>query len=147
MASDGKLLEKKLSVALKQHCSQYSAWYYRFPDTRAARNLISEQPGDFMFLCGAGATLIECKSTDNGSAFKDLLDKRQIGKHRLWNRAGQPSLFMYGDDLDESVVIYHGSEVIRAWDDHGMSGLSSTWQTSYDALSAWVLQYHQTTTR
>lgn len=141
--SDGKLLENKLSVALKEHCCRYPSWYYRFPDTRAARNIIAEQPGDFMFLTGTRATLIECKSTEQETPFPNLLDKRQIGKHRLWLRAGQPSVFVYGDDWLERAQIFDGESVVEAWDDGRMNDLAPVSEWDYSALATWLFHYQK----
>jgi hypothetical protein len=95
MRNDGTKLEGKVQDALK-----------------AARNLIANQPGDFLMTLPGAAILIECKSTWDGASFWSLLDATQLAKHRLWQRAGHPTVFFYGNHRKGEVALYRGDAVI-----------------------------------
>lgn len=112
MKNDGTKLESKVQDALKAYCANHLALWYRFPDSKAARNLIVNQPGDFMMTLPGAAILIECKSTWDGATFWSLLDATQLAKHRLWMRAGHPTTFFYANLRKGEVVLYRGDAVV-----------------------------------
>lgn len=111
-SNDGTALQDKVQAALKAFCETRKAFFYRFPDTKAARGrYLPAQPGDFMLLLPGRAILIECKSTEVSAPLKKLLDPGQCGKHRLWWRSGHPSAFVYGD-LQRNWVEWHDGRAV-----------------------------------
>ena len=119
--NDGIYLQEKLASILKAYKEYNPAFDHRFSDTKSARgNYIKSQPGDFMLLVPFGALLIECKSTVTGIglltlAHHGIVGKRQIAKHRLWQRAGHPSLYLYADlskGKDKAVYEWHDGRYV-----------------------------------
>jgi len=113
MKNDGKLLEKKLQETLKQYTEKIPSFYYRFYDTKSARNFIPSQPGDFFLLIPGGCILLECKSSNIGNSLITLAhkNKQQIAKHKLWLRSGNPALYVYLD-LNTREVQWHISQQV-----------------------------------
>lgn len=103
---------------MKNYTTHHKGFGHRFPDTKSARgNFIQSQPGDFFLLVPGGSLLIECKSTIAHAsllalAWHGVVGKRQIAKHRLWQRAGHPSLYLYGDLVNKTFEWHTGDKVI-----------------------------------
>lgn len=121
--NDGKSLESCFQAAAKAWCSANRGFFHRFTDTHAAGNLVQPQPGDFLLCLYGAALLVECKSTSKGSPLKRLLTsetaKKQLGKHRLWQRSYSPSGYLWADVTTGEAHWYDGADVIRAMDDKG----------------------------
>lgn len=112
--NDGTVLQDKMQEALKTFQENKASFFYRFADTRTAATWLPVQPGDFLWLLpGVPAILIETKSTDTGATLKSLLDPAQCGKHRLWQRAGHLSAFVYADLASQRVEWHDGRKVVR----------------------------------
>ena len=82
--------------------TEQGAFSYAFPDSYAARGqFMQAQPGDMMLLWPRRAILIEVKYSEVHLDILSMLKsegahaKRQLAKHRLWHRAGHPSLFVF----------------------------------------------------
>lgn len=112
--NDGKWLENSLQGALKKYCQQYPAIYHRFYDTHSARNPLPTQPGDFLLVTEGRTYLLECKSTVISTNIKTLARRTpaQIGKHKLWLRAGGLSRYVYLDLLLDKLVLIDGRELV-----------------------------------
>ena len=129
--NSGELLEGKVRLALKTLQSKTKAFGHRFPDTKTARSgILPPQPGDFMLLVPGKAVLIECKSTNANTsllsmAHKGDVGKRQIAHHRLWNRSGNPSLYLWLDIKSGLIEIHLGSNVVDKLDKPVFVGASS----------------------
>lgn len=117
--NDGTKIQDKLQEALKDYSQNNKGFYYRFYDTKSARGAtLPAQPGDFFLLIPGQCLLIECKSSEVSTsvttlAHKGPVGKRQIAKHKLWNRAGHTSLYCYLD-LKTGIVEWHsGTNIIN----------------------------------
>lgn len=111
--NDGTRLQDTVQAALQWYCENTRAYYHRFPDSKSASRFLQVQPGDFMLLVRYEAILIECKSTDTGEPFaSSLANKAQLGKHRLWHRAGHPSYFIFADYLNSTLSLRDGRDVL-----------------------------------
>jgi len=117
--NDGTYLQDKLQAALKPYSEMRKAFWHRFPDTKSAGGFrfLSPQPSDYLFVAPGVALLIECKSTRVGADIITLahhgdVGKRQIAKHKLWHRAGHPSLYLYGDLSIDVFHFYDGRDVV-----------------------------------
>ena len=114
----GKWFEDKLHPALKSIQSKQKAMCHRFPDTRAARNPLPAQPGDFLLNMAGMAILIEAKCSsvhDNlTSGFSSLWPKGEAAFHRLWHRSGQPSWVIFCHYDTEIVHIWAGEDIAYA---------------------------------
>ncbi len=108
----GKWFEDKVQDALKQIQSKHTAMFHRFPDTRAARNILPAQPGDHMLIMNGMAILIEEKCSDvhaslrNG--FSALFPKEEAAQHRKWHRAGMPSWILFCNYSNKQVELWQG---------------------------------------
>lgn len=121
--NNGEYLQDKLAIAMKTYTAENAGYSHRFPDTKSARgNFLQSQPGDFFLLVPVGSILIECKSTVSNASLLSLawhgpVGKRQIAKHKLWKRAGHPSLYLFGnltDGKNKATFEWHlGSQVIN----------------------------------
>ncbi len=112
--NDGKLLENLLHQSLKGYCQKHLAVYHRFYDTHSARNPLPAQPGDFLFVVQGRAFLLECKSTVVSTQIKTLAKRSpaQIGKHKLWIRAGGFSRYVYLDIIKNRLVLLDGQDLV-----------------------------------
>ena len=61
----GKAAEKRVDAVLKKWNDKAGFAYWRLPDTRAARNYLPAQPGDFGFFCNKRGGIIEVKATEH----------------------------------------------------------------------------------
>jgi hypothetical protein len=115
MANDGKWLEKHIQEALYRWQCEHKSFFHRFYDSKSAGGYMPAQPGDFLWLLPEKpAILIEAKSTEKSASLKSLLDSGQCGKHRLWQRAGHVTAFIYADRAKNLLAWYRGEEVVRA---------------------------------
>lgn len=62
MINSGKYLEDMFQTQFDRD-DVPGVWCHRFPDSKAARNLIGKQPADFLLaVIGGSSSLVECKS-------------------------------------------------------------------------------------
>lgn len=114
MANDGKWLERMVQDALHDWQCERRSFFHRFPDSHDARGFLPAQPGDFLWLLpDRPAYLLEAKSTEKSATLKSLLDPGQCGKHRLWQRAGHQTAFIYGDRATGKLAWYRGEDVVK----------------------------------
>lgn len=118
--NDGTYAQDKLQAALKAYCQAHKGFYHRFPDTKSAGmfTFLKPQPADYLFVFPGCSLLIECKSTKVGERIVTMahhgeVGKRQVAKHKLWHRAGHPSLYLLYDYTLERFKFYDGRDV--AW--------------------------------
>lgn len=118
MANDGTYLQDKLQEVLKTFTEYNRGFFYRFYDTKSTQGgFLPAQPGDFFLLVPAAGILIECKSTEVGTPLTTLahhgkVGKRQIAKHRMWHRAGHPSLYLYYNFKTKIFEWHKGESVV-----------------------------------
>ena len=65
ISNTGKKAEKIVEAVLKKWNGRSGFAYFRLPDSRAARNFLTAQPGDFAYYCGPRAGILEVKSTQH----------------------------------------------------------------------------------
>ena len=65
ISNTGKKAEKLVEAVLKKWNNRSGFAYFRLPDSRAARNFLMAQPGDFAYYCGPRAGILEVKSTQH----------------------------------------------------------------------------------
>jgi hypothetical protein len=117
--NDGDYLQAKLYSALADYVRYQPGFKYRFYDTKSTRgSFLPAQPGDFFLLVPEACFLIECKSSVAGvsllsMAFKGAVGKNQIAKHRMWHRAGHPSLYLYLDLASNRIEWHTGVNVVN----------------------------------
>jgi hypothetical protein len=92
--NDGKYLERAVEQYL-QELKRIDVTYLRLPDSRAARNLISAQPADFLISSKRAEKpfLLECKSkgvTSKNGIFKFDKKFQQYPFMLRWRKAGTP---------------------------------------------------------
>ena len=101
--------------ALKEMAVHLPCLWHRLADTKAARNYVREQPGDFMLLAGV-AHLFELKSSDSGRTLKQMLNtqggRRQVAQARKWLRAGGMAWFLYLNEQTGMVQAWPAALVI-----------------------------------
>ncbi|RKX64030.1 MAG: hypothetical protein DRP42_07055 [Tenericutes bacterium] len=106
--------------ALKSHFDYIKAtrpfYWHRFPDSKAAGNLIAEQPADFIVASPpSGAMLVEAKASAAHDSLRSCLSKNvstgQALHHRMWARAGQESMFIFIGVSKPVVEIWNGKYV------------------------------------
>lgn len=116
--NDGTALQDILQDSLKQYCELNPSFFYRFPDTKSARGLyLKSTPSDFLWSAFGYVFLVECKSTRAGTPLITMahhgdVGKRQVAKHRLWHRSGQPSLYLWADLVGERFEWHSGQDVV-----------------------------------
>jgi hypothetical protein len=111
----GKWFEGKIQAALKEIESERDSTFHRYPDTRAARNPLPAQPGDFLLAIDGLAILIEAKCSQThetfSSGFSSLWPKGEVAFHRMWHRAGHPSWVMFCHYDTGRVDIWDGGRI------------------------------------
>lgn len=113
MANNGKWLEKLVEKGLKEFQEAQPSFYHRFYDSAAAGGFLPTQPGDYLWLVPSSpAILLEVKSTEKSAPLKSLIKPAQVGKHKLWMRAGHLSAFIYGDSCTDILRWHWGSYVL-----------------------------------
>jgi hypothetical protein len=145
--NDGTELQAKLQKALKEYTSKQAGTWHRFPDTKSARlNFIQSQPGDFFLLVPGMSVLIECKSSVVGEALLNLayhgeVGRRQIAKHKLWHRAGHPSLYLYGDMRGkQKMFAWHlGTDVVAKVSDPKVIGCITALEESLPNILSYLM--------
>jgi hypothetical protein len=114
----GKWFEGKVQDALKEIESERKATFHRYPDTRAARNILPAQPGDFLLAIDGLAILIEAKCSAKydslSSGFSSLWPNGEAAFHRMWHRAGLPSWVMFCHYDTGRVDIWNGESIAFA---------------------------------
>jgi hypothetical protein len=95
-----KQLEDEISNYMKALQRNYPIFFHRFPDSRAAGNLISDQPSDFLVASkGHGLTLLEAKFSEVHdtlrACFAGAVSANQLASARLAHRAGQRYLILF----------------------------------------------------
>ena len=115
-SNDGTLLQDKTQEVLDERKQRLPEYYTRYPDSKAARRLIHNAPGDFIWNTKAKAVLLECKSTVKSASLLSLAkaEPAQIGYHKLWLRSGLPSLYLYADYSKGVLEAYCGKQVVEA---------------------------------
>lgn len=108
--NDGKRMEAKLQTALMELQKTCTAYVHRFYDTHSARNLLPNQPGDFMVLVPDKCLLIEVKSYGEDMT-PSQFQARQLAKHILWRRAAHPSWFVIHNTSTDLVKIVDAREI------------------------------------
>ena len=112
----GYWFEDKVRDILKEIQSSTPSAYHRFTDSKAARNMVAAQPGDHMLLIPGKAVLIEEKASTKHHSFKScltMIENRQIAFHRIWHRAGHPSLVIFHSVESEQIEIWDGKLVAK----------------------------------
>lgn len=135
--NNGKALEAKISKVLKLYAAKNKSLDHRFVDkTQAMSGFVTAPPGDYMLLTPGGAILIEAKSTNTGRGLLSLAHKNkiQIASHRMWARAGHPSLYLYMD-LESDVIEWHlGTNVVEKINKPLFIGKSAAMLSSLSAI-------------
>lgn len=92
-------LEKDISNYLKALQRSYPIYFHRFADSRAAGNLISDQPSDFLVATKHGMTFLEAKFSEVHdtlrACFSGAVTANQLASARLVHRAGQRYLILF----------------------------------------------------
>lgn len=117
--NNGKLLESKTTVALKEFTSKQAGFFHRFVDkTQMMSGFCPKSPGDYLLLVPGLAILVECKSSITGSSLLTLAHKNkvQLAEHRKFIRAGHASLYVYLNLKTDIVEIHLGDNVIKKID-------------------------------
>lgn len=117
MTDVGKWLEDKTKEALDQIQANSMAMYYRFPDTKAARNPLPTQPGDHLLMIEGKPILIEEKCSEKHDSFRSgmssLWKKKQAAYHRKWHRAGGTSWIIFCNYYSELVEIWDAQHLVH----------------------------------
>ncbi len=117
--NDGKRLEQTIQAALQQHHLHNRSNFVRLYDQTSTGGRGFALPGDFYWFVPGNAILIECKSTAICKPLLSLVrsskhSKDQIPRHRLHHLSGHPSVYLYGDLLNDEITAYDGESVVAA---------------------------------
>lgn len=117
-SNTGKKAEKLVETVLKKWNAQARFAYFRLQDSRAARNFLVAQPGDFAYFSGSRAGIIEVKSTQH--AYRIAKDKiSQLPTLKKLSMAGASNLVLV-QHYTEGVwrVLYPGGldASVPSWD-------------------------------
>ena len=117
--NDGKDLEGAVHTALHSLSTSLQSICIRLYDTTSARGqILPETYGDYLWILRGTPILVECKSTETGKPILELAtatkkSKRQLSKHLEWNQKGNPSLYIWGDNINRTVIAYSGISVVE----------------------------------
>lgn len=114
----GGWFEQECEKYLKPLCSKRGKMFYKFPDSKSSRGLVTAQPGEFMLLFENGAALIECKASKKHSSFRSCMSSMvrdsQYGWHKRWYLSGNPSFFVFYSEKAEIIEIWDGRDIVEA---------------------------------
>ena len=118
ISNTGKKAEKLVEAVLKKWNSRSGFAYFRLPDSRAARNFLMAQPGDFAYYCGQRAGILEVKSTQH--SYRLARDKiSQLPTLKKLSAAGAANLVLV-QHTTENVwrILYPGGldASVPSWD-------------------------------
>lgn len=125
--NDGSWLEGKVKDMLDTLHRKTPSFYLRLRDTKSASrgstlHFQASQPGDFIHNYPGISILIEAKSSDKHESLMNCLrtvitkkNAHQPAAHRLWQRAGHPSIYLFGNTQTEQIEIWDGIHVAHAW--------------------------------
>ena len=118
VSNSGKKAEKLVEAVLKKWNNRAGFAYFRLPDSRAARNFLTAQPGDFAYYCGPRAGILEVKSTQH--PYRLAKDKiSQLPTLKKLSAAGAANLVLV-NHTTEGVwrVLYPGGldASVPSWD-------------------------------
>ena len=118
ISNTGKKAEKLVEAVLKKWNNRAGFAYFRLPDSRAARNFLTAQPGDFAYYCGPRAGILEVKSTQH--SYRLAKDKvSQLPTLKKLSAAGAANLVLV-QHTTENVwrVLYPGGldASVPSWD-------------------------------
>ena len=118
ISNTGKKAEKLVEAVLKKWNNRAGFAYFRLPDSRAARNFLTAQPGDFAYYCGPRAGILEVKSTQH--PYRLAKDKiSQLPTLKKLSAAGASNLVLV-QHTTENVwrVLYPGGldSSVPSWD-------------------------------
>jgi hypothetical protein len=108
-----KDLEDEVADYLRALQKHYPIFFHRFPDSRAAGNLIADQPSDFLVASkGHGLTLLEAKFSEVHdtlrSCFAGAVSAGQLASARLAYRAGQRYLILFHSSCAKRFELWPG---------------------------------------
>ena len=118
VSNSGKKAEKLVEAVLKKWNNRAGFAYFRLPDSRAARNFLTAQPGDFAYYCGPRAGILEVKSTQH--PYRLAKDKiSQLPTLKKLSAAGASNLVLV-QHTTENVwrILYPGGldSSVPSWD-------------------------------
>ena len=118
ISNTGKKAEKLVEAVLKKWNNRAGFAYFRLPDSRAARNFLTAQPGDFAYYCGPRAGILEVKSTQH--SYRLARDKiSQLPTLKKLSAAGAANLVLV-QHTTENVwrILYPGGldSSVPSWD-------------------------------
>ncbi len=139
-----KWFEAKVNDAGTAYQTTGTSFWHRFPDSHAARGALPSQPGDFMLVSKSGATLIEVKTSEVKHSLsqccnKSFIDSAQVGHHFLWDKSGQPSVFIFMSDVNSVMEVWSGRDIV--------SSIRSKQQLATIASPLYVLHYSEESLR
>jgi len=96
MRNDGKDTEKIFDNLYKEEMALTKSFvFYKFIDTHAARNLVTNQPSDRLAIYNGQTYLVEIKSSNDVARFPlKNISSKQIGHAQRWSFAGAKSIFI-----------------------------------------------------
>lgn len=117
--ADDKLgyeFEKEVQDILKDLQTKYPLFWHRFLDSKSAGRLVASQPSDFLVTAKDRPTYLleakaSCEKKSLASCAKSHIRPSQIGMHKKWHRAGNPSLFIFYCEIDNRVELWDGEYV------------------------------------
>ena len=118
ISNTGKKAEKLVEAVLKKWNNNSGFAYFRLQDSRAARNFLVAQPGDFAYYCGPRAGILEVKSTQH--SYRLAKDKvSQLPTLKKLSAAGAANLVLV-NHTTEGVwrILYPGGldASVPSWD-------------------------------
>ena len=113
MIDHWKKLEDEVESYLRSLQTHYPIFVHRLPDSRAAGNLIADQPSDFLVASkGHGMTLLEVKFSEVHdtlrSCFSGAVSAGQLASARLAHRAGQRYLILFHSSCAKRFELWPG---------------------------------------
>jgi len=148
--NDGKALEEATRRALQHHHLCAKSNFMRLYDATSSGGRGHAQGADFIWTIPnpKAAVLIECKSSAIGTSLLTLIraskrGKEQVNKHRLHHISGHPSMYIYGNLLNDEVQIFDGKEVALAITtrQRGISPITTADMRSISASLNRVVEY------
>lgn len=114
----GKFFEDKvMTPTLQKLEGSEKFFYHKLKDTYAAGTYLPKSPADYLVACNGQSMLMECKASvvhySLKSCLASMVGDSQVAHHRLWQRTGNKSLFVFYSDQTANVEFWNGAYVVE----------------------------------
>lgn len=111
----GKWFEQHLREIFRYLQQETKMHWVRLTDSSDAGSIVQSTDGDFIVISDGTPWLVEAKCSESHASLQscaaNMVSKQQAMSHRLWNRAGGESVFVFGSVSADCFELWVGQHV------------------------------------